>query len=70
MSYWRLYFHIIWATKSRKPLLKTEWGKKLYRYISGKTTALGLLPHERQSCSLRRKLKLLNQKRADILLFF
>jgi putative transposase len=45
MSYWRLYYHIIWATKNREPLLKTEWEQKLYRYLWGKATALGLLPH-------------------------
>jgi len=45
MSYWRLYYHIIWTTKNREPLLKAEWEQDLYGYLWGKATALGCLPH-------------------------
>ena len=45
MSYWRLFYHIVWATKNREPLLKAEWEQDLYGYLWGKATALGCLPH-------------------------
>jgi putative transposase len=37
MALWRLYYHIIWATKNRQPLILPESEKQLYHYIIGKS---------------------------------
>ena len=36
MALWRLYYHIVWATKERQPLIAPERESKLYQYIIGK----------------------------------
>ena len=33
MSYWRLYYHLVWATKQRLPLIKPELEAKLHGYF-------------------------------------
>ncbi|MFA9490921.1 MAG: IS200/IS605 family transposase [Anaerolineales bacterium] len=45
MPYWRLFYHIVWSTKNREPLLKATWEQDLYGYIWGKSTALSCEPH-------------------------
>ena len=45
MPYWRLFYHIVWATKDRLPLIETAWESDLYGYIRGKATALECIPH-------------------------
>lgn len=45
MSYWRLYYHLVWATKQRLPLIKPELETKLYGYIIGKADYLGCITH-------------------------
>lgn len=45
MSYWRLYYHIVWATKQRLPLIKPELETKLHGYIIGKADYLGCITH-------------------------
>jgi putative transposase len=45
MPYWRLHYHIIWATKERLPLINLEWEDDIYGYLWGKATALGCFPH-------------------------
>ena len=45
MSYWRLFYHVVWATKNRLDLIDPEWEKDLYGYIWGKATALECVPH-------------------------
>ena len=45
MSYWRLFYHVVWATKNRLDLIDPEWEKDLYSYIWGKATALECVPH-------------------------
>lgn len=40
MSFWRLYYHLVWATKNRKPLIKPEIEKRLYAYIVHKAAEL------------------------------
>ena len=34
-TYSSLYFHVIWSTKDRKPIIKTSFRNKLYSYIGG-----------------------------------
>ncbi|MGB7201801.1 MAG: IS200/IS605 family transposase [Pyrinomonadaceae bacterium] len=35
MSHTHFLFHIVFATKDRKPLITAEWESELYAYISG-----------------------------------
>ena len=36
MPYWRLYYHIVWATQGRAPLIKLEMEDAVYRIIGHK----------------------------------
>lgn len=45
MSYWRLFYHVVWGTKNRLELIDPAWEKDLYGYIWGKATALECIPH-------------------------
>ncbi len=45
MSFWRLYYHLVWATKERQPFITPELEQELYGYIIGKANALGCITH-------------------------
>ena len=45
MPYWRLFYHIVWSTKHRLPLIEPAWEADLHGYLWGKATALGCIPH-------------------------
>lgn len=45
MSTWRLYYHFIWPTKDRRPLIQPAWEKELYTYLGAKAQELGCVPH-------------------------
>ncbi|BAZ69789.1 transposase IS200-like protein [Fischerella sp. NIES-4106] len=45
MSLWRLYYHLVWATKKRQPLITTNIETELYSYIIGKADQLGSIIH-------------------------
>lgn len=45
MPYWRLFYHIVWSTKHRLPLIEPAWESDLYGYMWGKATALECVPH-------------------------
>ena len=40
MSFWRTYYHIVWATKNRAPLIKAEFEATLYQYLVFKAQSL------------------------------
>ena len=40
VPYWRLYYHFVWATKGRDPLIQTSLEKRLHGAISAKAGAL------------------------------
>ena len=44
MPYWRLFYHVVWGTKNRLPLIESAWEADLHAYIWGKATALGCIP--------------------------
>ena len=46
MSLWRLYYHLVWATKGREPLISLDLEAKLYGYIIGKADFLRCIVHE------------------------
>ena len=45
MTYWRLFYHIVWATKGREPLISPDLEPDLMRVIVGKAQALGAMVH-------------------------
>jgi putative transposase len=45
MALWRLYYHLVWGTKERQPLIKPELEGTLYNYIIGKSDAKGCIVH-------------------------
>ena len=45
MALWRLYYHLVWATKERHPLITPNIEPELYGYIIGKADALGCITH-------------------------
>ena len=45
MPYWRLFYHVVWTTKNRWPLIEPRWEADLHGYLFGKATALNCIPH-------------------------
>lgn len=45
MALWRLYYHIVWATKERHPFITSEVEPKLYGYIGSKAQELECILH-------------------------
>jgi putative transposase len=41
MPYWQLFYHLIWSTKDRQPLLAPLVEKHVYGYLTGKAVGLG-----------------------------
>jgi|GEM_PF-802511 len=41
MPYWQLYYHIVWATKNREPLLTADVEPKIYSLLRNKALGLG-----------------------------
>jgi len=41
MALWRLYYHLVWSTKERLPLIQPDIEPPLYGYMIGKAHALG-----------------------------
>src|SRR3972149_2017930 len=45
MTYWRLHYHLIWATVDRQPILTVEREKVFYGVLYGKVQELELKIH-------------------------
>jgi putative transposase len=45
MAFWRTYYHLIWATTARQPLITPEKESELYGYIIGKSDSLNCIIH-------------------------
>lgn len=45
MALWRLYYHLVWATKERQPLIIPNKEVELYNYIIGKADAIRCIVH-------------------------
>ena len=45
MSYWRLFYHIVWSTKNREESIDPNWETDLSGYLWGKATSLECIPH-------------------------
>lgn len=44
MAYWKLFYHVVWSTKYRLPLIEPAWEEELYGYMWGKAAALECIP--------------------------
>ena len=42
MPFWRLYYHLVWATKAREHLIQPEMAQRLHSYIARKAAELGV----------------------------
>ncbi len=45
MPYWRLYYHIVWSTVKREPLITPHMETELYGYLIGKAAAQEAIVH-------------------------
>jgi putative transposase len=45
MSLWQIYYHLVWTTKNRQPLITSNREAQLYHYIIGKADALNCKIH-------------------------
>ena len=45
MPYWQLYYHLVWATKNRDPLITPGLEAMLHKYLRGKGLDLGGVVH-------------------------
>ena len=45
MAFWRLFYHLIWATKEREPLITSNLEAELYGYLTGKADFLGSIAY-------------------------
>ena len=45
MPYWKLYYHFIWGTKNRLPLIESDFVPELYKVIAAKAKRLGGFIH-------------------------
>ena len=45
MSYWRLFYHIVWTTRNREPLIQEAFTSDMHRVIAGKATEMGAIVH-------------------------
>lgn len=45
MPLWRLYYHVIWTTKKRLPMIKPEFESRLHAVIAAKAKDLNILLH-------------------------
>jgi putative transposase len=45
MPLWRLFYHLVWATEQRQPLITPTKEQYLYRYIKDKTDTIECILH-------------------------
>ena len=45
MALWRLYYHLVWATKERQSLINNQREARLYPYIVSKADSLNCIIH-------------------------
>ena len=42
MSFWRAFYHLVWATEGRLPMMSPEIEQQLYAYLIRKSSELGV----------------------------
>src|SRR5688500_15134810 len=45
MPYWRLFYHVVWATKAREPMIEADAARVIERSIRAKSRDLGGIVH-------------------------
>ena len=40
-TFYSLHYHVVWSTKDRRPLIRSEWGRRLHEYLGGTVRGLG-----------------------------
>jgi putative transposase len=45
VAYWRLFYHVVWATKNREPAITTEVEDRLKGYLVGKAREMRTIVH-------------------------
>ncbi|MDA8218935.1 MAG: IS200/IS605 family transposase [Dehalococcoidales bacterium] len=45
MSYWKLFYHFVWTTRDREPLIQPTFASEIYQVIASKATQLGAIVH-------------------------
>jgi REP element-mobilizing transposase RayT len=45
MPYWRLFYHFVWGTRNKEPLIALEWENSLHNIIAAKATELDAFVH-------------------------
>ena len=45
MPYWRLHYHLVWATFKREPMIDSELEQVIHSSLYGKAKELGLIIH-------------------------
>ena len=45
MPYWKLYYHFVWGTKNRLPLIDATFEPDLYRVVAAKVKEMGGFVH-------------------------
>lgn len=45
MPHWRLFYHIVFATKNRQPLITAEIESEVHRMATGKAVSMGAIVH-------------------------
>ncbi len=50
MPFWRLYYHLVWATKNREPLLEPLIETRLHAYLVHKASELDVYVYAVNSC--------------------
>jgi len=51
MSFWRTYYHLVWSTKNREPLIVPRAEDRLYAYLTHKAAELGAFVYAVNGCS-------------------
>jgi putative transposase len=51
VPFWRLHYHLVWATKDREPLIQAEIEGRLYSYLVRKAAELGVYVYAINGCS-------------------
>jgi putative transposase len=50
MPFWRLYYHLVWSTKGREPLISLALESRLFPYIANKAQSLGCIVDAINGC--------------------
>jgi putative transposase len=51
MSFWRTFYHLVWTTKNREPLITPEIEPRLYAYLVHKAAELGAFVYVINGCT-------------------